>query len=419
MNTNNLSGFSPELRNYLNSFGVGLPPIRGTWFVVDPYGATYATTGGQPGQVVTNFLTAYNLCTTGVGDGILVLSGGTTTAQTTSYLSSPLVWTKTGITVFGVAAPTRQFGRARIANLVHTTGALTSILTFTQGSVAYDKITRSSGSFITDLFAVGDKLNIVTTGAANNAVKGCTITAVSALTLTLDTIGTLQTEAAGSAQTQTITSYCNYLIDIQGDNNILYNIEVANFDDNPLAIEGLKVSGDRNYCKNIHSIGAGALPADRTATVNDNSLHLVGAQDNTFENCTIGTDMTDRGGTASGDIRFTVDGVKSCERNRFINCEIQSYNSTGTGHGAIKTDGATACRRDHIFEGCLFRSDTTAQAVVLIGTACTEGKFYMVKETLALNYTAWEAGSGNMSRVSAPAAVASGGGGLVVVGTET
>ena len=100
-----------ELQSIIN-----LPFIRGTWYYVDPQSGDNNSNGKTQATAVADIQTAYGKCTTGAGDGIILLSSGTTTANTTSYLTEALDWTKNAITVYGVAAPTRMFGRARIAN---------------------------------------------------------------------------------------------------------------------------------------------------------------------------------------------------------------------------------------------------------------------------------------------------------------
>jgi len=93
-----------------------LPPIRGTWFFVDPTSGLAANDGLSPGSAKASLKEAYDLCTSGAGDGIVLFSAGTDAAGCTSFLSAALAWTKHGITVLGVSSGVRQFNRARIAN---------------------------------------------------------------------------------------------------------------------------------------------------------------------------------------------------------------------------------------------------------------------------------------------------------------
>lgn len=98
-----------------------LPPIRGTWFFVDPTSGLAANDGLTPGSAFASISSAYAACTDGQGDGICLMSAGTSAAGTTSYLSSVLTWAKSGITVYGLSSGTRKYGRARIANATATT----------------------------------------------------------------------------------------------------------------------------------------------------------------------------------------------------------------------------------------------------------------------------------------------------------
>lgn len=94
----------------------GLPSILGTWYYVDPENGAAANTGLSKDEALANITQAYAKCTTGDGDGIVLLSSGTTSAHTTSYLDTTMVWSKHGITVVGVCAPTTMYQRARIAS---------------------------------------------------------------------------------------------------------------------------------------------------------------------------------------------------------------------------------------------------------------------------------------------------------------
>lgn len=114
----------------VKTLATGLPPIRGTWYWVDPYAGSASNDGKTIYTAFANIETAYDACTSGAGDGIAVISGGITTANTTSYLTAAITWSKWGITVFGVCANTRMSARARIstsaanlANLITVSGS--------------------------------------------------------------------------------------------------------------------------------------------------------------------------------------------------------------------------------------------------------------------------------------------------------
>lgn len=107
----------------------GLPFIRGVWYFVDPSSGSASNDGLTVNTAFASLATAYSACTDGAGDGIAIISRGSTTAATTSYLSAAIAWSKNGITVFGICAPTRFSQRARIstqaadlANLITVSG---------------------------------------------------------------------------------------------------------------------------------------------------------------------------------------------------------------------------------------------------------------------------------------------------------
>jgi len=106
--------------NGVSSFGapLGLPMIAGDWYFVDPTSGSALMSGKSPDEAYASIVTAYASCTSGAGDGICLLSRGTTAAGTTSYitLANTITWSKHGITVYGVCAPTFYNQRARIAN---------------------------------------------------------------------------------------------------------------------------------------------------------------------------------------------------------------------------------------------------------------------------------------------------------------
>lgn len=116
-----------------------LPFIRGSWFFVDPTSGSATANGRTPSTAVASIATAYAKCTSGRGDGIAVISAGTTTAGCTSYLSESLDWTKWGITVVGIAAPTRMAQRARISNL-STATALAYLIDVQGGNTAFHNL---------------------------------------------------------------------------------------------------------------------------------------------------------------------------------------------------------------------------------------------------------------------------------------
>lgn len=117
-------GVQPQVRTAITELRTvgGLPFIRGTWYYVDPTSGS-ATAGGRTlTSAVNNISVAYTKCVSGAGDGIAIISRGTTSAATTSYLSATIIWSKHGITVFGICSGSMYNQRARISNKSFTAG---------------------------------------------------------------------------------------------------------------------------------------------------------------------------------------------------------------------------------------------------------------------------------------------------------
>lgn len=272
-----------------------LPLIRGRWFYVDPYQGDNARVGTSIDLALANIVTAYGKCVTGRGDGICVLSGGTTTANTTSYLTSALTWSKNNITVFGVSAPTRFAQRARIANDT------------------------------TDGLALA------------------------------------------------------HLIDVSGYDNRFYNIHMGNFGTTGTGC--LRVTGERNYFGRVHLIGGGGVT---TASIADMDLYLSG-NENTFEDCVLGSDTFNKGNYAGFEVELAGNGA----RNRFYHCEFIAYRSAGTTAGMIKLTGGNAIVRHVLFDDCVFLmyrdGDGATEVAIVIGTIPNNG-FVLFRHCSAVGF---------------------------------
>jgi hypothetical protein len=401
-NYSNLLGIQPTVRDALDYIAnlVSLPVIRGKWFYVDPTSGSATSDGETPETAVDGLVTAYGLCTSGSGDGIILLSAGTTASGTTSYLTHPLLWTKHGITVVGAAAPVSMFGRARVATKDVTTGAITT-LSFTNSGTA-DYISDSAGGFITAGFAVGDKITVDSTSNTNDG--NYTITALTASVMTLDTGDSITTETAVAAGATTITNYCPDAIVVSGNNNAFYNVHISNSDTSALSLGGLQVSGHRNAFVNCHVVGGGGC----AAAAGIYSVKIAAGQENTFYACSIGSDSVDRGNNACQDIYLS----GAVARNRFIDCETAGHCSAGTAKYAVYYN-ATTGGRPTMFIGCRFYNWNTAggntrQAVAFAGTGANDMIF--VKNSSLYGYAAW--GGSAVVYIDSPAVTASAGGGI-------
>jgi hypothetical protein len=315
---------------------VGVPPIAGQYFNVCPGSNTIVGYGGKQIQgssgndglslltAMDSINTAYNACTDGAGDGIILWSFGTSTAMTSSYLTAALAWAKSGITVVGIAAPSAWSSRARVTNA--------------------------------------------------------------------STVTTLP-----------------QIITVSGNNNIFSNVQFANFGSDATALGGMIVTGQRNYFKDCHIVGAGNnTPAQAAGAY---SLYLNGAQENVFEGCVIGIDtVTASGNNANGVIQLG-SGV---ERNWFKRCIVQSSYANSSTNGAVKWMGAgDAITRNVYFQDSIFSNyvagDITSSppGYVVVGTAPNNGVLVMMNCGFA-GFGAWSNSSARVLVTNAAGAATGG-----------
>ena len=357
-----------------------LPSIRGQWFFVDPLTGSDTTGDGQ--QISTAFASlpaAYAACTDGNGDGICLLSSGSTTASTTSYLVQTLVWAKNGITLFGVSANNGIYQRARVASKDITSSTGTAHLTFTTTTA-----TRSDagGSFIADGWVIGMTGVVASTGgtSANNGVT-FTVTGVTALTLSASA-APFTADATPTSEVAFMYSYIAQLVSITSANNLFQNVSFENVGAQAQAIGGIILTGaQRNQFNNVFVYGGGGC----TAVATTRSLEIGARSDeNYFFDSTIGTDTVDRGNYANAEIYINADTTTG--RNYFYNCWILSMTSTGTAHGAIKSAGAAAYGRHLLFENCVFVNYTpnlgADQTSLFIGTGFNTAKILLVNTSI-------------------------------------
>lgn len=392
--------YSPDFLNLAAALnGAPLPYIRGTWFFVNPDTGDNDRDGLTIEEAVADLLTAYNRCTSGAGDGIVLLSAGTgTSADTTSYLKQSLAWSKHGVTVVGISAPVSMYGRSRVANVEVTTTSLTTC------AQTASTITREAGSFLTDGWVAGMTGKIVDSGSNNGATF--TVTIAAALTLTVSE--TLNVQSKAQTVSTTLTSYNPEMIVVSGSNNIFLNVNIGNWSSHALALGGVKVTGSRNYFGNCHIVGAGHATPGAVATAYD--LLVDGGQENEFVGCAFGTDTILKA-AANGEIVF--DGT--AYRTKFRDCDILCYSETA-GKGAIKSVDATAFSGFQVFTGCRFMAwkpnGLGSLTSAFIGTKPNSGQILMDSCSL-VGWAAWDSVGGNDTvYIANSAAVATGAGGI-------
>jgi len=395
----NQAGFSPELRDYLGTIELtNLPFIRGTWYYVDPYTGS-ANGGGKTLDTAVDSLTAaYNLCTSGAGDGIIFISHTVTSTTYSDEMKAPLTWSKWGITVVGIAAGGYN-SRARVVSHQALTSAVAVVMSATPQTIV-----RASGSFITDGWEVG-MTGVFDTSGTNSNVS-FTVTAVAALTLT----GTVGTDSIlGETSTEhTLCGYFPALITVSGSNNRFYNMYFINEASHVLNVGAVAVSGNRNLFVNCHFNSVGTL---QSAAAGQYDVR-VSSSEVQFVRCWFGNNNVLRSGAANGNINLGL-STTQIGQNYFEDCYILSTSSTST-HGAIKVINAATLGGWVIFSRCKFvnwaSGNVTALSTLVIG-ATPNNCGILLDPGCA--WVGWAAVSANEDRVfTAGPAGAAGTGGL-------
>jgi len=242
-----------------------LPFILGDWrYVVPGLGSDTGRTGKALSRPLASVNAAYDKTVDGRGDGIAVISYGTTSAHTTTYLTEPLDWAKYNITMIGIAAG-GYGGRARISNT-----------------------------------------------AADLA----------------------------------------YLIDFQGQNNRVININMSNYGSGAAALGSLKVSGARNRFDYVNAVGAGHITPGAVAHAAGGSLGAhdlnLAASECHFNHCIFGTRSVLRA-EANANIVLSA----QMGQNFFEDCYTFLYTNTAT-QGAIAIHAANVLGGWVIFKDCTF-----------------------------------------------------------------
>lgn len=372
------SAISKGLGNALGTIAdiSGLPPIRGTWFFVDPKNGSDAADGRSIGSPVKNIRAAYDKCTTSVGDGIALLAyPSTTSSDTTTYLGGQLVWAKHGITVYGVAAPNVFNGRARIAAKdrahAYTTG----------GSWTTSVITDTDATFVTDGWEVGDAV-LVTCNAGTAITSLNVVSALTETTLTLtDAVTANSTTTAG-----TISTHSRPMITVSGRHNAFYNISFYNGGTVATDDGAVYVTGTGNYFENCFFQGVGNTTVGAEDTCYD--LAVVTSECR-FKGCMFGNNSTIRASTSAHIVLGN--STTQIGQNFFEDCRVISYSATA-GHMAISIANAATLGGWIQFKNCEFvnwnpGAVTTHTAV--IGGSDPSNLGILLKDCTQIGWTIW------------------------------
>ena len=141
---------------------------------------------------------------------------------------------------------------------------------------------------------------------------------------------------------------------VSANNCSFTNISIATFQDNNVLCE---VTGEYNTFNFVHFQGIGdATAGDDTAA---RSLLLTGAEENEFNNCTIGLDTITRS-AANASLELT----GSCPRNIFRNCLFPIYADAATPT-FVKADTGNCYERFLIFDHCYFNNAVDGSSTAL------------------------------------------------------
>lgn len=142
-------------------------------------------------------------------------------------------------------------------------------------------------------------------------------------------------------------------------------------------------SGGRNFYYNIAFQGA-ADDASAQST-SSRSLLLTGSTgENTFVNCTFGTDTVTRTVANS-----TIEFASGSPRNRFINCDWLFQTSASTPLGII-TSAAAAMDRNQVFDNCNFINNVQSTSTTMSGLstlAASSGGLLLMKNCTLVGIT--------------------------------
>lgn len=143
------------------------------------------------------------------------------------------------------------------------------------------------------------------------------------------------------------------LITVSASGCIFANLYIFQGVADATSLINVSVTGGRNYFHNVHFAGGGHATQ---AVDGGASLKLDGAEENTFDRCTIGVDTIAAGNGMTG---LLFDG--EAHRNIFRDCHFTMW-AGHAGASFIEVADATGIDRYNIFKSCLF-SNTSATAM--------------------------------------------------------
>jgi hypothetical protein len=110
-----------------------LPKISGKWFYVDGRYGNAGYSGLIPTEPVLTLQQAYDKCTSGAGDGIIIVDRAISGTSYYTRLTKRIIWAKYGITVFGVSPGTVYNAGARVTSSATATADTLGALIYLTG----------------------------------------------------------------------------------------------------------------------------------------------------------------------------------------------------------------------------------------------------------------------------------------------
>lgn len=192
------------------------------------------------------------------------------------------------------------------------------------------------------------------------------------------------TPLSSRARVTTATAALSPFITISGQGNSFHNVQfLSNASTNYIAV---RVSGNRNHFANVHFANTNATAGDNAGFA---ALELYGAQENYFNNCTIGADTFSL--TAAGAcLRLTL-GSDTVARNIFDNC-IFPMLADASAPFFIKQPDSVGMDRWNMFRGCQFINAVGSTASTItdaMSIHATPGGLIVLQDCLKIGATGW------------------------------
>jgi len=189
------------------------------------------------------------------------------------------------------------------------------------------------------------------------------------------------------------------LLTISATGCIFSNFYIFQGVDDATSLINVSVTGGRNYFNRVHFAGGGHATQ---AIDGGASLKLDGAEENVFEDCTIGVDTID---AATGMVGMLMDG--EAHRNEFYNCTFR-MRAGNAGAAFVEIVDSTGIDRDNTFVLCRFINNSTANdmtSAFVIPAGMGEPRVLLLQDCMFHNVTKLDANDrgvlfGNMGAVT-------------------